>query len=258
MAHVIKDRVKQTCSAPSTSDPFDFTGSATETGFQTFVDALADGDTVPYAAHDSSGNWETGLGTWTEASDQLARSTIYASSNSGAAETFSGTVTVVIANPAEYIDKMYKGIYPGTVIVQNDGTTQQTVGAVTFVKMQAALDDEVLDELGWWDNSTGRFQPTRAGRYLCMFGAQLATVADGTSVIAALYLNGSDHRYLARAYNSIAGGNPAASGAAIINLNGSSDYVECFVYNSHATNAYLTFQGAPRVWFMAVYVGEAA
>jgi len=145
MAHIIKDRVKQTCSAPSTSSPFDFTGSATETGFQTFVDALANGDTCLYSAFDSSGNWETGLGTWTEASDQLARTKILASSNSGSAETFSGTVTVAITMPARDVESAYKearGMIRGLEISYSSTT------AIVVASGVAAINNSILTYAG--------------------------------------------------------------------------------------------------------------
>lgn len=107
MPQVYKDRVKQVCAAPTTTNPFDFTGSATALGYQTFVAALADGDTVVYAAEDASGNWEIGIGTWTTASDQLARTTILSSSNGGSAETFSGDTTVYVTADATTLRKLH-------------------------------------------------------------------------------------------------------------------------------------------------------
>jgi hypothetical protein len=92
-----KDRVKQTCTAPSGSAAFDFdVGGEALDGYQTFVAALADGDTTVYGAEDDNGGWEIGLGTWNESNNALTRTTIYASSNSGSAVTFSGAVTIFI------------------------------------------------------------------------------------------------------------------------------------------------------------------
>ncbi len=145
MALVIKDRVKQTCSAPTTTNPFDFTGASTTTGFQTFVAALADGDTCLYVASDASGNWETGLGTWTEASDELARTTILASSNSGSAETFSGDVTVAITQPARDVQSAAldsRGLIRGLDITYSS-TTAIAVAAGT-----AAINGKILTYAG--------------------------------------------------------------------------------------------------------------
>lgn len=101
MSHVYKDKVKQDCTAPTTTSPFDFdVGGSTPTGFQSFATALATSDTCYYHASDTSGNWETGLGTWSDANNDLTRTTIHESSNSGSAETFSGTVTVSLVASA--------------------------------------------------------------------------------------------------------------------------------------------------------------
>ena len=120
MSLVYKDRVSQDCTAPATTSPFDFdVGGVTPTGFQSFVDALADGDTCIYSASDASGNWEVGIGTWTESTKELARTTILASSNSGSAETFTGTVTVEISNDARAMSQTVLPIVNETVTIGN-------------------------------------------------------------------------------------------------------------------------------------------
>jgi len=96
MALVLVDRVQQTGTANTTVS---FTLSGSVTGFQSFS-AVGNGNTTYYAAYDTTGNWETGLGTYTTAGTLLTRNTIYASSNSGSAVTFSGTVNVFVTYPA--------------------------------------------------------------------------------------------------------------------------------------------------------------
>jgi hypothetical protein len=98
MALVIKDRVKQTSTTTGTGT---LTLNGTVDGFQTFAAALSDGDTTYYALLEPSTNeWEVGLGTWTEGSSFLARTTILASSNSGSAVSLTAQSEVFITQPA--------------------------------------------------------------------------------------------------------------------------------------------------------------
>jgi len=98
MAFVLADRVQQTGTANTTVS---FTLSGSVTGFQAFT-VIGNTNTTYYAATDASGNWEVGIGTYTLSTTTLARTTVIASSNSGSAVTFSGTVNVFVTYPAGY------------------------------------------------------------------------------------------------------------------------------------------------------------
>ena len=97
MALVLLDRCQQTGSANSTVS-FTLTGSVT--GFQSFA-GIGNGNTTYYSAFDPSGNWETGIGTYSTTGPTLTRTTIISSSNAGAAVTFTGGVNVFVTQPAE-------------------------------------------------------------------------------------------------------------------------------------------------------------
>jgi len=96
MALVVYDRVQQTGTA-NTTVSFSLSGSVT--GYQSFS-VVGNGNTTFYGATDTSGNWEVGIGTYATGGT-LTRTTILASSNSGSAVTFSGTVTVFVTYPSE-------------------------------------------------------------------------------------------------------------------------------------------------------------
>jgi hypothetical protein len=96
MALVLADRVQQTGTA-NTTVSFSLTGSVI--GFQSFT-VIGNGNTTYYSATDASGNWEVGIGTYATGGT-LTRTTILASSNSGSAVTFSGTVNVFVTYPSE-------------------------------------------------------------------------------------------------------------------------------------------------------------
>lgn len=96
MALVLADRVQQAGTANTTVS---FTLSGTVEGYQAFT-AIGDTNTTYYAATDAVGNWESGLGTYSSTGPTLTRTTVYASSNSGSAVTFSGTVNVFCTYPS--------------------------------------------------------------------------------------------------------------------------------------------------------------
>ena len=84
MALVLDDRVKETSTTTGTGT-LDLSGAVS--GFQTFVAGIGDGNTTYYAiVNRDEAEWETGLGTVTDAStDTLARTTVISSSNSDSA-----------------------------------------------------------------------------------------------------------------------------------------------------------------------------
>ena len=100
MAFVLNDRVKETSTTTGTGN-FDLAGA--ETGFESFVSGVGDGNVTYYASsNDGSTEFEVGIGTVTDATpDTLARTTVISSSNSDALVDFSaGTKTVFCTLPA--------------------------------------------------------------------------------------------------------------------------------------------------------------
>jgi hypothetical protein len=103
MALALDDRVKETSTTTGTGT-LDLSGAVS--GFQTFVAGIGDGNTTYYAiVNRDEAEWETGLGTVTDAStDTLARTTVIASSNSDSAVSFSaGTKDVFVTLPASKV-----------------------------------------------------------------------------------------------------------------------------------------------------------
>lgn len=103
MAHVIKDRVKETTTTTGTGA---LTLAGAMTGFRAFSAVCSTNDTLCYALQAVDGNgaptgdWEVGVGTYSGA-NTLTRGTVFASSNAGAAVNLaSGTKQVWIDLPA--------------------------------------------------------------------------------------------------------------------------------------------------------------
>ena len=100
MAFALNDRVKETSTTTGTGT-FDLAGA--ETGFESFVSGVGNGNSTYYAiSNDGTAEFEVGIGTVTDATpDTLSRTTIISSSNSDALVDFSaGTKTVFCTLPA--------------------------------------------------------------------------------------------------------------------------------------------------------------
>jgi hypothetical protein len=128
MALVLANRVQETGTAVTTVS-FTLTGAVA--GFQSFA-VIGNTNTTYYAATDASGNWEVGLGTYLTVGPSLTRTTVYASSNSGSAVTFSGTVNVFVTLPsgsAIYEDASGNASALGTI---SSGTWNATTIGVAY------------------------------------------------------------------------------------------------------------------------------
>ena len=97
MALVLLDRAQQQGTANTTVS---FTLTTSVTGFQSLA-GIGNGNTTYYAATDASGNWESGIGTYSTTGPTLTRTTILSSSNSNTAVTFSGVVNVFVTYPSD-------------------------------------------------------------------------------------------------------------------------------------------------------------
>lgn len=163
MALVLKDRVQQTGTANTTVS---FTLSGSVTGFQSFS-AIGNTNTTYYAATDTAGNWEVGIGTYSTTGPTLTRTTILSSSNSGSAVTFSGTVSVFATYPA---GKSVNYEAAGGVII----TGTQTVQA-------AATQDAVA--LAGRAGGTSSYAVTISPTTLTASRGQTLPDADGTVLL---------------------------------------------------------------------------
>lgn len=95
MALVVADRVQETTTTTGTGT---ITLAGAVAGFQSFA-VIGNANTTYYCI--TSGNaWEVGIGTYTAAGTTLARTTVLASSASGAAITLAGTSNVFCVYPA--------------------------------------------------------------------------------------------------------------------------------------------------------------
>jgi len=128
----------------------------------------------------------------------------------------------------------------------------QSIANTTFVKI--AINTELFDTNSNFDSTTNyRFTPTVAGYYQINAGVIISIGSTGIAA-ASIYKNGS----LAALSNSAASdGVNAYSGISILlNLNGSTDYIELYGYqSSSATRS--TVAGSPYTYFQASLVRGA-
>ena len=113
------------------------------------------------------------------------------------------------------------------------GTSNQSYSANTWTKVQ--LNAETYDTANAFDSTTNyRFTPLTSGYY--QINAQIFHVGGSRSRIA-IYKNGSLNSE--GDYNDVtADGNNSTGVADLINFNGSSDYIELYVFNSSASAVY--------------------
>ena len=129
MPLVLKDRVRETSTTTGTGA---LTLAGAVSGFQTFSSAIGNTNTTYYTITNGS-EWETGIGT--VGAGTLTRTTVLASSNAGAAVTFSaGTKDVFCSYPA---GKSFYTDLLGTNVATALGVSVGTAGA--FVTNGGAL-----------------------------------------------------------------------------------------------------------------------
>lgn len=136
MAIVLKDRVKETASAPGTGT---ITLAGAAAGFQAFS-AIGNGNVTYFAIVDpTSGAWEVNYGTYTSSGTTLSRNaTPLSSSAAGALVNFTGTVDVFCTYPSE------KAIYEevnGSMLVDGGPITVIGSGVTTYTTFSAALGE---------------------------------------------------------------------------------------------------------------------
>jgi hypothetical protein len=170
MALVLKDRVKETTTTTGTGS-YVLAGAAT--GFQSFTDALADGDTTYYAVEDGT-DWETGLGTWTESTTTLARTTVYESSNSGnAVDWGAGSKDIFITQPATRVGNL--PVYA----TSSDLPSVSQSGDLAFVSGNDRL--YLFNGSGWYNIALVNQTPTVSGN-----SATYTLATDGTATTVTL------------------------------------------------------------------------
>jgi hypothetical protein len=150
--------------------------------------------------------------------------------------------TTVLTLPARSGSLMVNG--PAFSAFQSSA---QTVSTTTFTKVQ--LQTEEFDTASAFDSTTTyRFTPTVAGYY--QVNGTLGVSATATSITLMVYKNGVRFK---DGSSTNSGGN-SSSLAALIYLNGTTDYLELYVY---LTNGQALAASASATFFQASMVRSA-
>jgi len=188
MALKLNDRVKETSTTTGTGT-LNLSGAVS--GFETFVAGIGDGNTTYYSiAHRSEDEWETGLGTVTDAStDTLARTTVISSSNSDSAVDFSaGTKDVFCTLPASkvsFLDAsndliLGAGAAGVDYSLKFDGETSD--GVITWMEDEDSF--KVEDDLVM-DSSKRLYLYDEGGEHISGDGTDLTIASGGDATIDA-------------------------------------------------------------------------
>ena len=198
MPLVLANRVQETATA-NTTVSFTLTGAVL--GFQTFA-VIGDTNTTYYSATDTAGNWEVGLGTYSTTGPTLTRTTIYASSNTGSAVTFSGIVNVFVTYPSgrsvnldgsgnvSALGTVASGTWQGsTIAVAYGGTGVTASSGANSVVLRDANSNITVNRVNQANTNTtaagGTTALTAASSYIQTLvgtGGQTYTLPDATTL----------------------------------------------------------------------------
>ena len=137
-------------------------------------------------------------------------------------------------------------------------SSNQSVTSNTTTKVQ--IDTEVFDTDGYFDNSTNyRFTPLVAGKYFVhgsVFGDP-GNTSDLSYVIVYLYKNGSENMNQKFDFRSNEGRDANLNFSTIIDMNGSTDYIELYGLVKALDNSGTLFGGTnKRTYFGAYRIGD--
>lgn len=123
----------------------------------------------------------------------------------------------------------------------------------TGVVTKVTLDIENFDTNGYFDNATNyRFTPLIAGKYLVSGMVNFLNAVGAYTVSLYLYKNGALIRLNERAITNIVGNNSQEI-VDIIDMNGSTDYLELFVLQNSGVNKTL-LAGPSRTYFSGTMI----
>lgn len=219
MALIVKDRIKETSTTTGTGA---FTLAGAVTGFKTFASVCATNDTCYYcieavnASGVPTGEWETGLGTYS-AANTLTRTTFSDSSTGSAVSFAAGTKNV-------YISLVSAQVTVPIFKAHSSGAQTPTVNVTTKVSLQT----EDIDTHSFFDNATNyRFTPQIKGYYSITGWIEYDNSTTNSMKVADIFLNGAAVDYTSSyAVNTLA--NNTVTSNVVVFLNGSSDYIELF------------------------------
>lgn len=219
------------------------------------VGAAVDATYAAFAAGDNGLTFhvtavEPGVGTetfesvYTHAGTSLSRGNRL-SSTSGARINLTSAAVVTVVATADAMTKLDLQLDRATTTVTSNGATQQTFSSGAGDYKITVFSTVAQNPKSWWSSGTNRFTPLRAGTYLVFFQTQ---IIENVQNVAKIYKNGSA-LLLAGNYGTV--GYSLSQGSVLVTMNGTTDYLEPYVYVGTNSTLYLS-NGA----FQAIYLGS--
>ena len=198
--------------------------------YQVGTDGTSTNNFTIYQPDPPDGTMRVGNGNADSVTDAI---TLDSSGNITAAQnlTVSGNLSVTGNIPVNNTAPLF-------IAYANDA---QTIATATFTKVQC--NTEVADTNSNYDHSTNyRFTPTVAGYYQITGAVGWTTAPANGDGFIALYKNGSVYRYISNR-TTPSSANRFLAGTCLMYMNGTTDYVELYVYQNTGGNL-TTFAGS--------------
>ncbi len=172
-----------------------------------------------------------------------------------AAPAVSGTNTLTLpANTGTVLTTASTFAGTGPAFSAYLGSTQ-TISTGTFTKLQ--FNTEIFDTASAYDSTTNyRFTPQVAGYYQVNGSCRINQPAAGGEVFVDLYKNGSEVVRGSDNFVAATGGFVTASISYLIQMNGSTDYIELYIYQGSGISQ-TTSNGSALTFFQAAMVRSA-
>jgi uncharacterized protein with beta-barrel porin domain len=137
------------------------------------------------------------------------------------------TITTATGAKPSFLYPAFEAILSSSASINHD----------TQTKVQC--NTEVFDTNSCYDNSSNyRFTPTVAGKYLVYSKVRIDTTAANCEIIVSyIFKNGSSYTYSVIDFDSNDGEGGSTTNSSIIDMNGSSDYVEFYAYGKAASGS---------------------
>ena len=154
----------------------------------------------------------------------------------------------------EYDGSNYISRALGLFHVTLGGDASFTVAASTFVKIE--FDSETFDPLSDYDPTTNyRYTPSIAGKYFIYGVLQFEAVNDGDQIATLIKKNGTTFVVENQIYVSTNTVNHSTTVFGLIDMNGSTDYLELFAFHTSSASREVN-ESIGRTFFGGYRVGE--
>jgi len=163
------------------------------------------------------------------------------------APAVSGSTTITM--PAATGTMMVSGNMPAFSAFQS--VAQTGVSNTTFTKV--TFTSEEFDTNNNFASST--FTPTVAGYYQVNACVTIESAVNNTGILSAIYKNGSLYK-MGSVSQGNGSANPQGATSVLVYLNGSTDYVEVYLYGT-AGGSFSTSAASTSTYFQAVMVRAA-